>query len=104
MYAHPSVAIRPYLAKYEPSNDGNGLPKRISGHAINLNGFATEILEDIWSVIGHEFGYDVREHSIALREQQSEHSLAAAPPFFPPRGSFPPLIFPIAKSTGGSTL
>tara|TARA_B110000003_G_scaffold227573_1_gene228893 strand:+ start:2582 stop:8218 length:5637 start_codon:yes stop_codon:yes gene_type:complete len=82
MYAHPSVAIRPYLAKYEPSNDGNGLPKRISGHAINLNGFATEILEDIWSVIGHEFGYDVREHSIALREQQSEHSLAAAPPFF----------------------
>ena len=84
LYAHPQVAVRPYHADYAPPTDpgGGGFVSGVPGHATDLNDFAADVLEDIWSRISHEFPANPSKDIIAWHEREPEFTLQTQLPFY----------------------
>ena len=84
LYAHPQVAVRPYHADYAPPTDpgGGGFVSGVPGHATNLNDFAADALEDIWSRVSHEFPANPSKDIIAWHEREPEFTLQTQLPFY----------------------
>lgn len=83
LYAHPQVAIRPYRADYAPSTSGGGgFVSGVPGHATDLNDFVTDVLEDIWSRISHEFSSNPAKDMVMWHEREPEFTLQKSLPFY----------------------
>ena len=84
LYAHPQVAVRPYHADYAPPTDpgGGGFVSGVPGHATDLNDFAADALEDIWSRVSHEFPANPSKDIIAWHEREPEFTLQTQLPFY----------------------
>eukprot|EP00982_Pelagococcus_subviridis_P016475 31479-Pelagococcus_subviridis.AAC.37 len=89
LYAHPYVAIRQFQADYAPSADSKTMRRFICGvprHTTNLGRFASDVLDDIWSRITHEFPLSPSEFT--LKEHEPEFSLQQQLPFYFNRGIY----------------
>ena len=52
------------------------------GHATDLNDFVTDVLEDIWSRISHEFSSNPAKDMVMWHEREPEFTLQKSLPFY----------------------
>ena len=89
LYAHPFVSIRPYHANYAPpiGPDRSGLLRVMPGYAVDLDNFAADVLEDLWSRIALEFSQDPSKIVQAYHKKEVEHAFELKNQFYFPRTS-----------------